>query len=379
MAICLALLVISGLLVRCLRNLQNVDPGFHSSGLLVFGITPLQSSHSDQEVFRVYRSLLDRLRALPGVESATILEERIGTGESNNTAAMVDGRNPRGGIPSMMRWNVVGPDFLRTLGIHLVLGRDFSDADSESSPHVAIVNETFAQRYLPGQVAIGHRIGLGKKEESQYTIIGVASDSKYTGVREDRKPIAYFPYTQVPGIGAMNFEVRSDIASDLLLPEVQRAVHEIAPESPLINPVSQKAQLEQSYAQERLFARLSSFFGLLAALLVATGLFGTSAYRVSQRTEEIGVRMALGAQRVQVLWMVIREALMISAFGIIVGLPLSLGAARMLRSMLYGVGPNDLLTFAAAFFGIVAIAVVASFVPALRAACVDPLVALRYE
>jgi predicted permease len=378
MSLCLALLVASGLLVRCLRNLQSVDLGLDASRLLVFGINPLKLAHSDADTIAFYRSLLDRLRTLSGVEAATLLEERIGKGESNNTMAIVDGKNPRN-QPSLMRWNITGPDFLRTLGIRLVLGRDFTDADSQSSPRVAIINQTFASRYLPGQPPLGHRIGLSRKESDQYTIIGVAADSKYTGVREQSVPTAYFPYTQVAGIGTMNFELRSGVPPSLLLPAVRRVVRQLAPDSPLVNPVSQKEQFEDSYSQERLFAHVAELFGALAALLIAAGLYGTASYRVSRRTEEIGVRMALGARRTQVLWMILREGLALSAVGIGLGLPLAIGAARIVRSTLYGLGPGDPLSFAAAFAGIVIVALGATLLPARRAASLEPLTALRYE
>ncbi len=378
--LCLVLLVGATLLARTLRNLEAENLGFRAKGLLVFGITPPQTAHTDAEVIRFYQALMNRLRTLPGVESATLMQNRIGSGWSNNELAIVDGVNPRGKIQSMMRWNAVGSDYFQVLGTNLLLGRDFTDADSAGAPRVAIINQTFAQRYLPGRSPLGHHLALSERPGStQYAIIGIVADSKYTGVRESKVPMAYFPYTQRGGVATMHVELRTRGNPTALLPDVRRAVHEFGLDLPLLQPMTQQKQFEESFSQERLFARLSMSFGLLAALLVATGLYGTLAYRVSRRTAEIGVRMALGAQRGQVLWMVLREGLVVGVAGTLVGLPLAMASARLLRSMLFGVGPGDPVTITAALAGIIAVTLTASLIPARRATKVDPMVALRYE
>ncbi len=380
MALCLVLLVAAGLLVRTLRNLETADLGLHASGLLTFGVTPPQTVHSDLEAIRFFRSLTDRLRVLPGVESATLMQNRIGAGWSNNTHAIVDGVSMKSHKPSAMRWNAVGPDYWHVLGTRLLLGRDISDADSATSAKVAIINQTFAACYLPNLNPLGHHVAIEDgPDAAQYTVVGLVADSRYTGARERPVPMAYFPYTQVPGVGTMHFELRTQGKPSALLPEVRRVVHDLGPDLPLLQPMTQQEQFRESYSQEQLFARLSVSFGLLAALLVAAGLYGTLAYRVSRRTAEIGVRMALGARRQQVLWMVLRESLAVSAGGVLVGLPLAFAAARLLRSMLFNLGPGDPVTFGAALVGITAVAVVASLVPARRATKIDPMLALRYE
>jgi predicted permease len=379
MAFCLMLLVGAGLLVRTLRNLQTADLGMRTTGLLVFGVSPPQSASKYAEVVQFYQTLLDRLRTLPGVESATLMQNRIGSGWANNTQAIVDGSRPEGEKFSPMRWNAVGPDYFHVLGANLLLGRDFNDADSAAAPKVVIVNHNFGERYLAGHDPIGHHISLDGPKGPQYSIIGVAADIKYTGVREKERPMAYFPYTQLPGVGTMHVEVRTRANPIALLPDVKRIMHSFGPDLPLLQPTTQEEQFRESFSQERLFAKLSSFFGLLAVLLVATGLFGTLAYQVNRRTAEIGVRMALGAQRGQVLWMVLRESLILSVAGAAVGLPLAFGLGRLLRSTLYGVGPADALTFIVALLGVAAVALIASWVPARRASSVDPIVALRYE
>ena len=214
---------------------------------------------------------------------------------------------------------------------------------------------------------------------SEYTIVGVAEDTKYTGVRERAVPMAYLPYSQIPGIGTMHMELRTLGDPRGLLPAVRRAVLAFNPDVPLLQPRTQQEQFEESFSEERLIARLAMVFGFLAAMLVATGLYGTLAYRVSRRTAEIGVRMALGAQRWQVLWMVLRESLLVSLVGVVVGLPLAVGSARLLRWTLFGLGPGDPLTFAGALLGITLVTLAASLIPARRATKVDPMVALRYE
>jgi len=380
MAMCLALLVGAGLAVRTLLNLENANLGLRAQGLLVFGITPPQSLHSDAEVIRFYQGLMDRLRVVPGVESATFVQVRPGTRGSNNTVVFVDGAQPQEKIlDSLVRWNSVGSDFFHVVGTLILLGRDFTEADSATAMKVAIVNQTFVDRYLAGRQPLGHRIALDEAKATQYTIIGVAQNSKYTEVRERDSPMAYFPYTQIPDIATMQIELRTHGSPAALLPAVHHVVHDSGPDLALLQPMTQQAQFEASFSQEHLFARLALFFGLLAALLVATGLYGTLAYRVSRRTPEIGVRMALGARPQQVLWMVMRESLGVSVAGVLLGLPLAFAGARFLRSLLFGLAPDDPLAFFVAVLGTCVVALAASLIPACRATRVNPIVALRYE
>ncbi|MGH9582189.1 MAG: FtsX-like permease family protein [Bryobacteraceae bacterium] len=239
------------------------------------------------------------------------------------------------------------------------------------------MNETFAHRYLPGRDPLGHQVSLSKKVA--FTIIGVAADSKYTGIEEKNTPMAYLPYTQMNEVGAMHVELRVSGNPAGFWTEVRKAVTSFSPNLALLQPMTQRAQFDKGISNERLVARLSIFFGALAVLLVATGLYGTLAYSVNRRTSELGIRMALGAQRGEVLWMILRESLIICAAGIAIGLPLAILCARALASLLYGLAPYDPLTISLAALGIAGICLAAGFVPARRAASVDPLVALRYE
>jgi predicted permease len=379
MALCLILLVGSGLLVHSLRNYQTLPLGLRTDGLLVFGTDPF-SVHSEEEKEHFYQNLLARVRVVPGVESATLLSHRLGSGWGNNGHAAIDGVQPQG--PSseiVMSKNDAGPDFCHTLGIPILRGRDVTDADTRSAPKVVLVNETFSKRFFPKGDPLGHSVGENKPE-NRFTIVGVIGDSKYKRVDEKTKPTLYFPYAQhYAAIPNMQVELRTRGNPEALIPSVRAVLHDVDPDLPLQKPMTQRAQFDESYSQARLFARLSIFFAVIAVLLVATGLYGTLAYRVGRRTSEIGVRMALGAQHGQVLWLILRESLLVSGAAILAGVPAAIAGARLMRSMLFGVQPGDMISFLLALFGVILVALAASIIPARRAAALDPIVALRYE
>ena len=378
MALCLILLVGAGLLVRSLRNYETLPLGLRTDGLLVFGTSPLTTKTDDEKV-RFYQILLDRLRVVPGVESATLMENRLGSGWSDNNVFAIDGMLPTGSFDQIgVRSNDVGPNYFHTLGIPILQGRDILDSDSPTAPKVAVVNETFVKRLLPKGDPLGHMIG-GIKPEQMYTIVGVAADNKYTSVDEKPRSMAFIPFSQKRSVSDMQVELHTSGNPEALIPSVRALLHDLDPNLPMQKPMTQRAQFDESFSQARLFARLSMFFGLIAELLVATGLYGTLAYRVSRRTSEIGVRMALGAQRSQVLWMVLRESLLISVVGVVVGVPLAIAGAQLMRSMLFGVMPGDSMSIIGALLGVTLVAVIASAIPARRAASVDPIIALRYE
>jgi predicted permease len=376
-ALCFTLLTTASLLLRTLLNYERTNLGMRTEGLLVFGVTPQRLATSDAR-FAFYSTLLDRMRALPGVESATFMENRLGSGWSSNDEPIVDGlTHPFTQVP--LRENSVGPGYLHTLGIPLLEGRDILDSDTRASRRVAVVNETFVKKLLPNTDPIGHQ--LGDPKGHPYTIIGVAKDSKYRSVDEKPRAMAYYPYTQADEGAPPTLQVELRTAGDplALLPSVERIIHQMDTNLPLEKPMTQAAVFTDSYTQQRLFSRLALFFGLLAALLVAIGLYGALAYRVNRRTTEIGVRMALGARRPQVLGMVLRESLRVAAIGIAIGLPLALLTAHFMSSMLYGLEPSDTLTLFTAFAGVVAISLTAGYLPARRAASIDPIQALRNE
>jgi predicted permease len=382
MALCVVLLVGAGLLVRTLRNLESIPLGFSTDGLIVFSVNPKVESLSQGRAF--YQNLTQRLQMLPGVESVSVSEERLGSMWSDNSAMRVDGKIPTAsnGGDTTVRSNVVGPGFFHTLGVPVLKGRDFRDSDTATSPHVGIINELFAKRFFPNQDPIGHTIGTDNGEYSM-TVVGIVKDHKYRSIDETPIPMAWYEYAQIPMVSGMSVEMRVSTRDQgdplAILPSAQKALQQIDPGLPLIQPMTQRAQYETTISQQLLFARLAGFFGLLAVLLVATGLYGTLAYRVNNRTAEIGVRMALGAQRGQVVWMVLRESLVLTALGMAIGVPLAGFVSRVLASSLYGVQPYDLVTYSTALYGVVIVALVASLIPARRAAAIEPQMALRSE
>jgi predicted permease len=373
MAFCFVLLVAAGLLLRTLENFKSTNLGMRAEGVLVFGITPQKTSSTSQNL-QFYRSLLDRLRSLPGVESVTFAGNRPGGGWSDNNSAMIDGvAHTYSEAP--LRSNTVGPEFFHVMGVPLINGRDFSDSDTEASPNVAVVNETFAKKLMPGVNPIGHQLG----KPPARTIVGVVKDSKYTRVDEKPIPMAYYPYTQMGGISHLEVEVRVHGAAPALLNSIAAAVRGLDPNLPLENPMTQDAVFESSYWQQQMFSRLSAFFGVLAALLVAIGLYGTLAYRLARRTSEIGVRMALGARPSQVLRMLVGENLLVTGIGLACGLLIALAFAGMMESMLFGLKSRDPITFVIAFFVVMLVSLAASFLPARQAASIAPMRALRTE
>jgi predicted permease len=373
-AMCFVLLVGAGLLVRTIRNLSTADLGMRTTGLLVFGVTPPASVLGAEAYAEFYQSLAARLRTIGGVQGVTFMSNRIGSGWSNNDIATVDGKRPDG-RSAPLRWNSVGSHYFQVLGVPMLLGRDFTDADDAAAPPVVIVNDTFAKRYLAGQNPLGHHLRRGRRE---YTIVGVATDSHYTTVRERPWPMAYFPYRQI-GPEPMHVEVRTAGEPMALIPSIQRVVQTYGPDIPLVKPMTQEQQFGETFSNERLFSGLATFFGLMAALLVATGLYGTLTYRINRRTSEIGVRIALGAGRGQVLWMIVRESLVVAIVGIAIGVPLAIAGSRWLASTLFGLTPGDPISFGVALAAVALVTIGASLVPARRAATLDPMRALRSE
>jgi predicted permease len=376
MAFCVVLLFASGLLLRTLRNYQNVDLGMRAESVLAVGIHPVGApdyAHS----LAFYTQLTERLRTLPGVKSVTLAELRPGTGWSDNAPLTIDGHlYPWDNGRNMLRSNLVGPDFFATLGIPMVAGRDIGQSDTQTAQRVVVVNQTLVDRYLKGIFPIGHTVGDAKHVA---TIVGVARDSKYASSDEDPMPMIWGSYQQQKVIQSMDVEIRASGDPMSLLPAVRRIVRDLDPNAPLGKPQLLQTGFEETYLMPALFARLAIFFGALAATLVAVGLYGTLAYRVSRRTIEIGVRMALGAARAEVLWMIVRESLFLIVAGLLVGLPLAWFTSRLMASMLFRLSPHDSVSFVAAGLGMLLVSLAAALIPARRAASIEPIQALRSE
>ena len=376
MALCVALLFGAGLLIRTLRNYQRVDLGMEADRVLAFGAHPVGAQSTAQKL-AFYQQLMQRVSLLPGVRSVTVAGLRPGTGWSDNNPMIIDGHlYPWDNGKNMMRSNTVGPRFFSTLGVPVLAGREFTEADHQGAMGVAIVNETLVQRYMKGASPIGHTLGQGK---GVVTIVGLVRDNKYSTADEVPMPMAWYCYLQDPDVGNLDVEVRTAGDPMTLLPAIRSIVRDLDPNTPLQKPAVLSAQFEETYLMPTLFARLGAFFGGLAALLVAVGLYGTLAYRVSRRTLEIGVRMALGAARPQVLWMILRDSLLMIAAGLAAGLPLAWFGSKLMASMLYKLDAHDPVSFVAAGFGVLVVSVAAALLPARRAASVQPMQALRNE
>jgi predicted permease len=374
-AMCLALLAASSLTVRSLLNYERQDLGVQAQSLLVFDVTP-QNISGDAQAVLFYRRLLDRLQAIPGVQAASLVRSRPGLGWSSTEGFTLDGVEPRDTSGSRMEthYNDVSPGFFQTMGIPLLQGRSFNDADTADRPGVVVVNEEFVRRFLKNG-ALGHRIDGHPGSE----IVGVVKDSKYARVDQDPVPMVFYALPQRGMTGELTVEVRALGSPTALLPAVQRAARELDPNMPVQKPLTQAAQFEESYLTPRLFSRLTVGFGLLAAFLVATGLYGTLAYRVQRRRGEIGVRMAVGATRATVLGMVLRESLWIALFGFAVGLPLCFAVSRLLRTQVYELNALDPVSFLAAVALTLLVVLGAALLPARKAASVNPTEALRAE
>jgi predicted permease len=382
----LLLLIGAGLFVRTLTNLQSENIGFDRRNILLFGVDPTQDGYKGERLARFYEELRRRIEAVPGVRSASLSRHTFINGGVTIDGVSIQGYTPTPGEPNnngslSLHMNSVGPEFFETFGIPLVLGRAIGDRDTAAAPAVAVVNRTFAHKYLVGTNPVGRRFGFGdQKTSSDIAIVGVVGDVRYGKLRDEAPPTVYVPYAQnIQKLDEMSFEVRTIGDPQNWIGPVRQAVQELDSHLPMFDVKTQTEQIDQATFQERLFARLSSFFGLLALTLACVGLYGMMSYTAVRRTNEIGIRMALGAEKAKILHMVLREAITLAVLGIAVGVPVAFAASRLVATLLYGLKPTDPVTIVAATCVLVAMALLAGYLPARRASRVDPMVALRHE
>ncbi len=378
-ALSLVLLVGAGLFVRTLRNLQNVDVGFNRERLLLCQIDAT-SGAAGPAVIATFDRIRERLAALPGVRHATYA--RVPPLSHNNwsTGIFVPGYVQMT-INESVRVNGVEPDYLATLEIPVLRGRDFTVRDGATAPKVAIVNQAFAKKYFGTEDVIGRRIGR-RPAAIDTEIVGLIHDASYSDVKSAPPPVVLFPFEQFGNLNAVtatNFIVRFSGSDAAIIPAIRGAVHAIGAGIPISNLRTQQEQIDRLFAQERLFANLCSVFGVLALLLSAVGLYGLMSYTVLRRTGEIGLRMALGALPANVLRMILRESLSLVALGVLAGAAIAFSTTRWISSMLFGLSPNDPVTYVSVALLLLAVAIAACLLPARRAASVDPMTALRTE
>lgn len=390
LALAIVVLVGAGLLVRTLQNLRSIDVGFDSHNLVIFGINPSLAGYKDAQIRNFYQDLQGRLTETPGVKSASYSMVPLLSGAL--MATMFNWPGSPQDRPSESDVLEIGPNFFSTMQISVVAGRTFTTSDYEiaanaaspSAPHTVptpvIVDQAFVAKFLGKENPLGKR--FGQSEASQdgpaspgYEIIGVVRDTKYDNLRREISPMMYTPQT----MQGASFEVRTAGDPQALVPAIRSAVAQINPNLPLRDVTTESQQIDRLLFQERLVARLSGFFGLLALALACIGLYGLLAYEVARRTREIGIRSALGAQRRDVLRLVVKQGLLLAVVGAIAGMGVALGVTHYLKSMLYDVSAYDPFTIVVVSALLVLVALAACLIPARRATNVDPIVALRYE
>jgi predicted permease len=378
-AISLVLLIGAGLFLRTLQNLRTVDVGFNPQNLVLFRVSPGLLRYDEARYRLLYDRLLAELRTAPGVHGATVSNVMPLSGSVNSSGVHIQGRAPTPGQrgDSMNRM-VAGPDFFETIGLPLQTGRTFTDRDNETAPKVAIINEAAARKFFPGENPLGRRFGGSVETSGETEIVGVVRDAKYSQVREPPPPTMYIPHRQTPLPRAV-FEVRTTTDPVATVGAIREAVRRVDPNLPIQDVFTQMEQVERRMEQEKLFARAYALFGTLALVIAAVGLFGVMSYSVSRRTNEIGIRMALGAQRGHVLGQIMRESMVLVIAGVVVGVAIALGTGRSIAALLFGLEPTDAATIFVALTLMLIVAALAGYLPARRASRVDPMVALRYE
>jgi predicted permease len=380
-ALSLLLLIGAGLFLHSLKNLQDLNPGFETENLLTFAVDPTLNEYNPGRSLEYYRQLIERIKTLPGVTSTALAVMPLLAGNEWDSWVTVEGYTAKQGenVDPHMQFTSTG--FFETMKIPILLGRDFTIKDDKAAPKVGIVNEKFAKRYFANANPIGRHVGVGGDPGTKMDIeiVGVAGDAKYESMREEVPYELYIPYRQTTFVLGISAYVRTRGNPANLFSAVRQTVRKVDASVPMYDMRTLHDQVEVSLVTERLMATLSTVFGGLATLLAAIGLYGVMAYMVTRRTQEIGIRMALGAGQGSVLWLIMREVLLLAVLGLAIGLLSALGLTRLVEAQLFGIKPFDLLTMLLATAGIALVATLAGYLPARRATGIDPMRALRFE
>jgi predicted permease len=378
-AISLALLSGAGLLLRTLQNLRHVDMGFNPRNILLFQVSPALNRYDTARQNPLYEQIRERLHAIPGVRSVSWSNPSLMSNRRFSSTIFIEGRAYARGQRDTISGMAVSPTFFETMEIPLLAGRGFTERDTRGSQEVVVVNEAAARRFFPNESAIGRRLGSspGSIDASgSREIIGVLRDAKYNSLRDAAVPTMYSPYLQRPQ-GSATFEIRTTGDPLASIAAVRDAVRQVDPNIPLINVTTQLQEIERRFVQEKVLAQAYAVFGGLALLVAAVGLFGVMSYNVARRTNEIGIRMALGARSHDVLRLVMSESMALVVVGLVIGAGAAIAMSRLIASLLFGLAPTDPLAMAGAMSVMLIVSALAGYLPARHAAQVDPMTVLR--
>jgi putative ABC transport system permease protein len=366
--------------VKSLYNLKHVDLGLQPANVLQFSVAPRLNGYDQTRSLAFYHQMEDRIGALPGVLSLSAAVEPLIADSDRGSNVTVEGEPAELAGTRHVEWNGISPGHFSNLHIPLLIGREFSRQDGAESPHVVIINEAMAKQFFPGTQPLGKRMKIGGGNDPlNMEIVGVVKGSHHSGVKELPQPFFYIPYTQERVVTSLTYYVRTSGDPVALASSVRAAVGEMDSALPLYDVRSFEQQIDQRLSASKLVAFLALAFGALAALLAAMGIYALLAYSVAQRTREIGVRMALGAEPKRVGWMILGDVGRLTGVGILLGIPLAYALGKLINSMLYGVQVFEVSSIGVALLALTAVAGFAAFAPTRRATRIDPMVALRYE
>ena len=378
-ALSMALLISAGLFLRSLANVSRVELGLNAENVVTFGISPELNGYEPVRSLALFRRAEEELAAIPGVTGVAVARIPLLAGSNWGSDVSVEGFEKGPDTDANARYNEVSPGYFRVLGTQLLAGREFTDADIVGSPQVAVVNEAFAKKFGLGREAVGKYMSDGGDDSLDTQIVGLVRDSKYSEVKDDVPPLFFMPYRQSSSIGSASFYVRTATDVEQLLRALPGAVKKLDPALPVEELKTLPMQVRENVFLDRMISTLSAVFAVLATLLAAVGLYGVLAYTVAQRTREIGVRMALGAEGRHVRAMVLRQVGLMVVVGTVVGIAAAVGLGRLAGSLLFGLSGHDPVVIALSVLALALVALGAGYIPALRASRVDPMAALRYE
>jgi predicted permease len=374
------LLVPTGLFLKSLANLMDVDLGMRTEDVISFRVSPDLNGYEQEDVRSLYKRMEEQLAVIPGVTSVTSSMVPLISGSNWGSSLTVEEFGGGPDVDSHSNLNLVGPEFFSKMGIALLSGREFTPADDLGRPKVALVNQTFVQHFFGEENPLGKRFAQGWGDvELDTEIIGLVQDTNYSSVRQDPPRLFFVPWYQDDFVSSMSFLVRSALPAEQIMPELRTAMASMDPDLPLEDLQTMEAQVLDSIRADRIVLQLSAIFAIIATLLAMLGLYGVMAHSVNQRVPEIGIRMALGADRGKIRMMVMRDLMRILAIGLAVGIPISLGLAKLSESQMFGVTAFDAGVLFGAVAALTAAALAAGYIPARRATLVDPVESLRYE